>query len=222
MDLGKVSSVVSASVQRAESNSKVTSARPERDAEVDRAGRGEGARRAGPLSMALAQTLNQLGFDVPSGKGAPPATAAQANDAENAAANSGQNLGQALQGFMNSLVQSLGAAGGNKPPASSEPPAQDATSAVAARGRKAYGDLEGRLQSLVQSLDSKPSSAAPAPGTSELESAFQNLSKALQASDSTGSSKMPDLQSFLNTLQQNLQSAGSRLDSAGNLVNTFA
>lgn len=232
MDVSNLSSVLSTTVQRAETTNRAAAGRVEREREEDPAGRPQGPRRGGQLFKALAQTLSELGFGAPGDKGAPPATASQANDAESAAANSGQNAGQALHGFMHALFQALGATGGNNAPAAprNAPDSPDTqgerATAVGERSRRAYGDIESRLQNLVQSLasSSTPATASDVAVTenSALETSFQNLTTALQAESATGSARMPDLQSFLQKLQQNLLNAGSRLDSSGNLVNTIA
>lgn len=189
-------------------------------------------KQGGPLYEAMAQTLSQFGVALSAANGAPPATESQAHDVENALAANTQNVAQALPGFMHALFQSLTT--GNAAPAVSQSSSgaqvdreNAELAAISASGSKAYGNLEDSLQSLVQSLSTEnkrdlgsgdPSQAASTP----LESAFQNLAKAVQADSNTGSSKMPDLQSFLQNLQQRMQTAGSRLDSAGNLINTQA
>ena len=231
-----LNSVASASVQRtSEASNRAASGRVERDRDEE-AGRTQGARRGGQVFKALAQTLSDFGVAAPAKKGAPPATESQANDVENAASQSAQSQsrGPALQGFMHSLFQTLSGNASGNPQAQTSTGSDadndnDATSAVTSRGRRAYGDLEGRLQNLVQSLGSSTSSATgeaaattTASGATELEAAFQNLSKAMQSSGNTGSANVPDLQAFLSTLQKNLQNAGSHMDSSGNLVNTHA
>ena len=234
METSNLLSVVSSPVQRTEASTKVASARVERQREENSAERVQGGRRGGKLLEAFSETLSQLGFTAPAGKGAPPATASEANDAESAAANTGQNAEKAMQNFAYTLFQALGPGAGNNNAQSQRrsPPEEGAenessrASAIEDRGRKAYGNIENRLQNLAQSLSTPSSSGSEtgsaASGTSALETAFQNLSKTLQADTGTGSSKMPDLQSFLQTLKQNLQNAGGRLDSAGNIVNTIA
>ena len=230
METSSLNSVVSSAVQNVRTTERSAAGRVERQRDENTAERVGGARRGGQLAKALEQTLSQFGINPPESKGAPAATASQANDAESAkAAANAQSPEQAVQGFMVALFQSLGGQGNRQAPPARDSNAESETQAaesVTGRGRKAYGDIEGRLQNLVQSLSDKAASntdtQAATPATSDLESAFQNLSKALESSGNTGSSKMPDIQTFLKTLQQNIQNAGSRLDSAGNLVNTIA
>jgi hypothetical protein len=234
MDMSSVSGLINSGVSGTGTASRAAAGRVDRDGDKDGAGpQAAGGRRGGQLFKAMQQTLDQLGFSTPTGKGAPPATASQANDAESAATAGAQNVAQALNGFMHSLFQALGASGANNAPPQSPASGDgagdnDGSAAVSSRTGKAYGDLQARLQNLVQSLSSSTTSSTASSATStsavpaELQTAFENLSKALQAGANTGSSKMPDLQSFLQALQQNLQNAGSQLDSSGNLVNTQA
>jgi hypothetical protein len=233
MDMSSVSSLINSGVSGTGTASRASAGRVDRDGDKEGGSQASGARRGGELFKAMLQTLGQLGFNVPKGKGEPPATESQANDAANAAAASQQNVGQAVNAFMHSLFQTLGAAGAGNAQPRPEAGAQsgggnDGNAAVSSRAGKAYGDLQAGLQNLVQSLSSSATSSATtsasstAAAPSELQTAFENLSKALQAGANTGSSKMPDLQSFLQSLQQNLQNAGSQLDSSGNLVNTQA
>ena len=231
METSSLNNVASSTVQQLRSTERTATGRVDRDRDRDdnASERMGGARRGGQLAKALQQTLSQFGFAPAESKGAPVATASQANDAESAkAAANAQSPDQAVQGFMVALFQSLGAQGNRPPPPQNKDTEGDNPSAesVSGKGRKAYGDLEGRLQNLVQSLTDKSAGNSNAQTSTQtgnaLETAYQNLSKAMASSANTGSSKMPDLQTFLSTLQQNLQNAGSRLDSAGNLVNTHA
>lgn len=185
-------------------------------------------KEGGQLFKALEKTLSQLGLAASETSRPPVATASQANDAETAASSSAQNSGQALPEFMNALFQALNPAG-NPPPSgtSSQPAGEDGEETSTIRKKGAYDDLAGRLQNLVQSLGNDIASANT--GTTDnrmasLETSFQNLAPALQGKVSPGASpnSAPDLQSFLKTLAQNLNSTGTVLDSAGNLVNTEA
>ena len=232
METSSLNSVVSSAVQNVRTTERSNNVRADRQRDEQTAERVSGPRRGGELARALEQTLSQFGVNPPDTKGAPPATVSQANDAESAKASANaQTPEQAAQGFMVAMFQALGVQQGSRqgPPPPRDrnaegeaPPAESVTG----NGRKSYGDIEGRLQNLVQSLSDKSASGATAqsatPDVSNLEAAYQNLSKALESNGNTGSSKMPDIQTFLKTLQQNIQNAGSRLDSSGNLVNTFA
>lgn len=232
METSSLNSVVSSVVQNVRATERSAAGRVERERDENTAERVSGPRRGGELAKVLEQTLSQFGINPPDTKGGPPATASQANDAESAkAAANAQSPEQAVQGFMVAMFQALGVQQGSRqgPPPPRDNNAESETQAaesVTGKGRKSYGDIEGRLQNLVQSLTDKPASGtatqAATPANSNLETAFQNLSKALESNGNTGSSKMPDIQTFLKTLQQNVQNAGSRLDSSGNLVNTFA
>jgi hypothetical protein len=235
METSSLNNVLSSVVQNTRASARAENGRAERERDENTSERVGGPRRGGQLAKALEQTLSQFGFNPPDSKGAPPATASQANDAANrksADTTATQSPEQAVQGFMYALFQSLGAQG-NRP--SGPAPKQDnqgdqnaerTESVSGGRGRRGYGDIEARLQNLVQSLTDKTASGSSSDTTtstsSSLETAFQNLSKALEGNGNTGTSKLPDIQTFLKTLQQNIQNAGSRIDSSGNLVNTIA
>lgn len=233
METSSLNNVLSSSVQNTRASVRAENGRTERARDENTAERVGGPRRGGQLAKALQQTLSQFGFNPPESKGAPPATAAQANDAANTqAVDAAQNPEQAVRGFLYALFQSLGTQG-NPPSGSAQKQdgdgdrdAEKAESVISGRGRRGYGDIEARLQNLVQSLGDKAAGSSSgdtstsAPGN--LETAFQNLSKALEGKGNTGTSKLPDIQTFIKTLQQNIQNAGSRLDSSGNLINTIA
>ena len=185
-------------------------------------------RDGGELFKALEKTLSQLGLASGETARPPVATASQANDAETAASNSAQNSPQALPEFMNALFQALNPAG-NTPPrgAPNRQAEQESEEISAVRKKGAYDDLAGRLQNLLQSLGNNADgtkTGATNEQLSGLQTSFQNLAPALQGkvSPGTNSNSAPDLRSFLKTLAQNLNSNGTVLDSAGNLVNTQA
>lgn len=158
------------------------------------------------------------------------------NDTDSAASATGQNIGQVLHSFMHALFQALGSAStGNAAQAQGQVPAaadsdgdtgDSGSLPGVAKGANRYGDLATRLQNLVQSLSSETgTSSAGTTGnasatTSDLKAAFQDLVKALQATSGSSSSSPVDLQTFLKTLAQNLQSSGT--GAVGNLVTTTA
>lgn len=199
-------------IARAENNER---REPIRDRKVDE----------GQLFKALEKTLSDSGL-APSASSRPAvATASQANDLEIADAATAQNAQQALPAFLSALFQSLNPGNGNVGRNTENGQALPEDSATAVRGRNAYEDLGKRLQNLSQSLGQSASNGDSASSQSaDLETSFRNLALALQGktSPATTPQSAPDLQSFLKTLAQNLNSAGSRLDSAGNLINTEA
>ncbi|UCV12728.1 hypothetical protein KI614_05810 [Dechloromonas denitrificans] len=183
--------------------------------------------KAGQLLKALEKTLDQSGLAPAASSRPPVATETQANDAESASSSTAQNAGQALPEFMNALFQALNATGNSAQRAESNEATEDGGTVSASRRTDAYSDLAGRLQNLAQSLGTPADSGSGTTGSSktgDLETSFRNLALALQGKTSpeTSPQSAPDLQSFLKTLAHNLNSTGSRLDSAGNLVNTQA
>ncbi|MCX7166935.1 MAG: hypothetical protein NTV11_11745 [Rhodocyclales bacterium] len=188
-------------------------------------------RRSSHLLAAVSQTLNQSGFGVLSSNPVAPVAGAQATRTDNDKESShSQNMAQALQSFMHSLVQALAATGVDSPGQGqgSQPDKGISTPPVlTVSGGKGYGDLVSRLQSLVQSLSNGSSSATPTGSgpavSSELNSSYQNLAQTQQGSGSSRAASGADLQTFLKTLLQNLQSSGDRtLASTGNVINTAA
>lgn len=193
-------------------------------------------RRSSHLLAAVTQTLDQSGFGTLSSNPVAPVAGAQATRTDNDKESShSQNMAQALQSFMHSLVQALAATDAASPGqgqitagADSQPDKGISTPpVVAVSGGKGYGDLVSRLQGLVQSLSNGSSSATPAGSgsavSSELNSSYQNLAQTQQGSGSSRAASGADLQTFLKTLLQNLQSSGDRtLASTGNVINTAA
>ncbi|MCX7174778.1 MAG: hypothetical protein NT159_12835 [Proteobacteria bacterium] len=233
MNTISISSFFSNTIQSVGTSNASAGGRVDRDGDNDGGGRAQGSRRGGgQMINAIAQTLSQLGIGTISPSAVPPATTTQAaggvSDATNAA--NGQNVGQVLQGFMHALFQALGSAGsqaqGQTPKGADADGDNDGSNASGntVNGAKGYGGLVSKLQNLIQSLSAgtaTSSSGGGAGSTSDLNSAFQSLEKALQTGN--GASNAPDLQTFLKTLVQNLQSSGSStLASTANIVNTTA
>lgn len=231
-----ISSFFSNAVQSAGTAGGAASSRVDRDGDNDSSGRAQGSRRGGgQMINAIGQALSQLGIGTLSPVAAPPTTTTQASsstvDTTNAGAN-GQDVGQALRGFMHALFQALGAGGaqgqGQAPKGTDSDGDNDGTGSLSkgANGVNGYGGLVNKLQSLIQSLANGTPATTGNSGTgaaSDLNAAFQNLEKALQGGNAGAGSNPPDLQTFLKTLLQNLQSSGSStLASTANIVNTTA
>lgn len=224
MDISNINSSTVSTLR----NSDIAASRIEREGHKDQEAQVRvPENKAGQLLKALEKTLDQSGLAPAASSRPPVATETQANDAENASSKTAQNAGQALPEFMNALFQALNATGNSAQRTESSEASEDGNTVSASRRTDAYSDLAGRLQNLAQSLGTPTDSGASTTGsskTSDLETSFQNLALALQGKTSpeTTTQSAPDLQSFLKTLAHNLKSAGSRLDSAGNLVNTQA
>lgn len=225
MDISNINSSTVSTLR----NSDIAASRIEREGRKDQEAQVRvPENKAGQLLKALEKTLDQSGLAPAASSRPPVATETQANDAESASSKTAQNAGQALPEFMNALFQALNATGnGAQRTESSSEASEDGNTVSASRRTDAYSDLAGRLQNLAQSLGTPTDSGTSTTGsskTSDLETSFQNLALALQGKTSpeTTAQSAPDLQSFLKTLAHNLKSAGSRLDSAGNLVNTQA
>lgn len=224
MDISNINSSTVSTLR----NSDIAASRIEREGRKDQEAQGRvPENKAGQLLKALEKTLDQSGLAPAASSRPPVATETQANDAENASSKTAQNAGQALPEFMNALFQALNATGNSAQRTESSEASEDGNTVSASRRTDAYSDLAGRLQNLAQSLGTPTDSGTSTTGsskTSDLETSFQNLALALQGKTSpeTTAQSAPDLQSFLKTLAHNLKSAGSRLDSAGNLVNTQA
>lgn len=225
MDISNINSSTVSSLRNSDSAASRIE-RQERDRAQDAQVRAPES-KAGELLKALEKTLDQSSLAPAASSRPPVATETQANDAESASSSTAQNAGQALPEFMNALFQALNASGNGAQRSESNETTEDGDTVSASRRTDAYSDLAGRLQNLVQSLGTPTNSNAGNTGSSktrDLETSFQNLALALQGKTSpeTNAQSAPDLQSFLKTLAHNLKNAGSRLDSAGNLVNTQA
>jgi hypothetical protein len=183
----------------------------------------------------LVQSLEQVVGAQSAGAASTPVGSATAGSATGTSAGSAK---QELQAFMHSLFQVLKQDGLGSSSSASAPSAAGASttaSAAAASGAAAtgssasaqyQGSLVSSLQTLIHQLGASGTSDA---ATANLSAAFQNLisgpggnAASLSASSNTASSQSPNagLQSFLNTLLQNLQGNGVQaLNGVGNNVN---
>ncbi|MEO5356339.1 MAG: hypothetical protein H7844_03455 [Nitrospirae bacterium YQR-1] len=184
------------------------------------------------------QTLDQLGFG-PQGRGpnAPKAatsTAPTDNDSNNDSGKPGtDNVKQALNAFLHSMFKALkqdttgNQVSGNSNSDNTNNSGNSGKAAAAAHLLSdGYGNMTSKLQNLLKSLN--PDSSGTNTNTADLNSTFQNLIDSLtkeKAPDSpTGN--QPNLQTFLQTLIQNLASRSNQtpgaVNSVGNIVSTEA
>ncbi len=181
----------------------------------------------------LLQTLEQvIGIQPAAGTSAVAATGAAAgtsaasagtNSAVNAgtgAASSAGNTATAANGFLHSLFQVLkqdGLGSGTGAQASSSgavPPSGTASSPAG----QYQGSLVSSLQTLIQQVGS---GSASNPEIANLETSFNNLTQGSSGNAAAGANSNAGLQSFLNSLLQNLQASGLQAPKlTGSNVNT--
>jgi len=199
------------------------------------------------LLSSILQTLGQMGIG-PSGQANSNPQTAQANQNVGGDGSSGGagsavsgNVRQDIHAFMHALFQTLqasGAGGASPNPNSSTTDSdgdndQSSAQVSSSQGAAAYGKLASGLDSLLQSLSGSVGSSASAGGNlTNLQNAFQTLVNDLGGASNTGAgsnatpaaasggSQTSSLQSFLQSLAQNLQVPGNGpLEPLGNNVN---
>lgn len=227
MSVSTVTGIANLQVQSGPPPSAMAVRGADRDGDQDGTGR-PGRPGGGQLLSAVAQTLSQLGVGQVGQIVVTAPTAMQRtsgdNTAESAPANNGQNSGQALLTFMHSLFQAVNQGAAPVPNASAAAGGEGGGQAkpLSPAGATGYTDLVSNLQRFVQNLGN--ASTASSSATSQLNTAFQNLEQTLGAKDSGagGNSSQITLQTFLQSLLQNLQSGGPALGGMANWVSTSA
>lgn len=181
-----------------------------------------GRQGGGQLLSAVAQTLSQLGLGQAGqiAVTAPSATQNTSGNNNTDSAPSNRNIDPALHTFMHSLFQAMNqgsAQAANAPAATDSDEDGSRVKASSSPGTSSYTDLVSKLQSFVQNLGSSSSA------TSDLNTAFRNLQQAAGANGASGGNSPVSLQSFLQDLLKNLQSAGNpSLSVLANVVSTSA
>lgn len=182
------------------------------------------------LAGAITKTLESLGVSA-SGKSADKGEQAKVSEESSEAQKAeGRDVQQALQSFMHSLVQNLrsqNSTQGNE----GEDEIQDTANHLPLEGsprsspdnlRGYSGDLGTQLQNLIQNISSQENGGTNK-AASGLQSSFNNLVQTLQKTEQNqapAQDKTPDLQAFLQKLNQTLQANGSTLSPLGGTVNT--
>ncbi len=184
-------------------------------------------RRAPPLINTVSQSLGEVGLataapDAVTGVGDAESTAT-GNDPATAQS---EKVAQALQAFVNALVQAANADKTTAPAGTglTESVTQPAPAAAqpTASAASAYEGLASRLEGLVLEIDSDPTASRGNEALASLDSAFRDLVSAGAGSGSESGS-VPDLQAVLKNIARNLQSTGDpTLASTGNVINTAA
>ena len=187
-----------------------------------------GQKSGDDLFQAVNQTLSQLGLGLPGKIAVNPADAILRSETVNANPGSTGEAGQALNQFMHALFQALGPNSDNAPIAKAATGAESA--GASAQGFKAagsYANLTTRLDGVIQNLSGNAAIAdtSIASANSNLTISYQNLVEALaqgaKGDSSSGSGSQTGLLTFLQGLEQRLQSTDNNT-SAGNLIRTTA
>ena len=234
------------------------STRPARGDRDERQGQGtEGARPpriGGKVADAVAQSFAALGITLPTPPTRGSAASAgtdQGPDASSAASGTNtqdstqaaNDIGQALQAFTYSLLQSLrpqdaGTEQQNPRSAAGETERTGGVRPPPPNGAQGYGnDLASKVQDLLQTVSNQSSASGNSTGseaptnTGSLNAAFKDLVQVLQkngggnasaeASQSAQASQVT-LQSFLQNFAKNLQISGGSASSLGGAVNALA
>lgn len=195
----------------------VSSAQAGRSGDCGGAGKTSSAHHGGrSLVKSIAETLKEMGLDSTS---LDPATAASGTGSASATSTAAADATQkspALSEFLHALFQAL--KDGAPAHKSTDPDKTADKSPLSAVS--GYGTLGTKLQGLLQSLGSANGSN---PDVTALTSEFQDLVKT--SAGSSGSTAHPSLQSFLQTLIQNLgaqQASTTDTAAVGGLLNLAA
>lgn len=180
--------------------------------------------QGGAFAQAVGQALSRSGLS-----GAVQQPGGQISGAKDAGSNregrepgggNAADAGQALNAFMHTLFQTMQSAGApqdatGSAPASDPTAPESAAAAATVPPRSGYSNPASDLERVLQQLGASSGARDSSGGTSELQSAFDNLVNALGADGTDGTSSQgsaPDLRAFLQNLQKDLPSeGGSRL-----------
>lgn len=204
----------------------------------------------GGMMKDVMQTLKDLGLDSSTGTdasstgtSAASTTGTDATGSTDTSGTGGTDVKAAMSQFMHDLFQAMQGSKGQ----SSDGSASDSSASNNSTGptpAPAYGGIENALQSVISGLNGGSSSGSSTSGDSssgssgsdaisKLQGDFKNLLTALGDKGSSGgddsssataaSGSTVDLQKFLTTLEQKMQShAGSNFSTVGNSISTQA
>lgn len=173
------------------------------------------AGRASNFLQAIGQSLERLGVNTVSLSAPVSVTAAQANET-----NPNQSAQGALQSFVKSLLGALHQADGNDGiPITDKDNESDAGGSIPRTGQKRSG-MVAKIQNLIQQISAgnqSPAQSAASGSLSDLNSSFQNLLDALNASSASSPQNAPTLQAVLQNIAQDL---GSGQNISGAVIDT--
>ena len=171
--------------------------------------------RASNFLQAIGQSLERLGVNTVSLSAPVSVTAAQANET-----NPNQSAQGALQSFMKSLLGALHQADGNDGmPITDKDNDSDGGGVTTKAGQK-RGGVVAKIQNLIQQISAGsqgPGRNAPSASLNDLNSSFQNLLAALNASSPSSPQNAPTLQALLQNIAQDL---GSGQNISGAVIDT--